>query len=99
MTIRIAIETKPQSFPAGTVAGSFQFKLTGPNGYDRTQASDAAQIDFTDATAPGDYVATVIRLDAAGNQLGGAATGAVTIPATDTSVSVDVPVTVTLSLV
>lgn len=101
MTVRVIIETKPQSFPAGTIAGLFLFTLAGPAGYSNQQTNSAVQCDFTDATAPGDYTATVTRLDASGNALGTSAVGVVTIPApaTETSVMVDVPVTVTVSLV
>lgn len=98
--MKIVVATQPQKFPAGTVAGAFRYTLTSNAGYSSTQDVAGPEADFTDATAPGDYTATVERLDASGNVLGAAVSGSATIPApsTDDSVSVDVPASITVSL-
>lgn len=99
--IKVVVATQPQKFPAGTVAGSFRYTLASDAGYSSQQLAEGVEADFSDATAPGNYTATVERLDASGNVLGSPATGTVTIAEpspVNTDVEVDVPATITVSL-
>jgi hypothetical protein len=94
--MKIIVAVMSQNFPAGTVAGALRYTLTSDAGYSATQDVASSEADFADATAPGNYTASVERLDAAGNVLGSAVTGTLTIDASE--VAVDVPASITVSL-
>jgi hypothetical protein len=87
----LTITTKVQSFPAAVVAGRYSFFLQGQP----EQVTDALSATFADV-APGVYSAYAVRLDSAGNQLGDAVSGSVTVPTPD--INVDVPDTLTVAL-
>jgi len=102
-TVTISWDTTSQSFPAGTVAGNFHVEiaggtLTAPLTMD-VAASPAVfpDVPLDDPPAP-DYTATVTRLDAGGNPLGGPAVVSFSVHSPP-AVLVDIPNVVTADVV
>ena len=95
--MKITVLTQPQSFPAGTIPGVFRYTLVSDTGYSSTRDS-GTDAEFADATAEGNYTVTVQRFDANDVALGAAISGSVTISG-DGSVTVDVPASLSISLV
>ena len=101
--VTIAWDTTSQNFPAGTVAGNFQVDIVG-GAIGTTPVSmtvPASPAVFPDIPAEADtdpdYQVTVQRLDGAGQPLGSPATASFRV-AGGTSVAVDIPNTVTVTV-
>jgi len=84
-TVTITIVTAEQSFPAETVSAGIKVRLGDKN---QTIAAAPYVATFEDIE-PGDYTIQAETIDAAGNSLGNAITGSVTV-APDV-VNIDVP--------
>lgn len=78
---------KSQSFPAGTVGGMWRFTITPVGGTGTVQDTPDPIASFSDVP-PGDYTATVQRMDTDGNSLGDPSAVAFTV--TSSTVSVEV---------
>lgn len=86
-------------FPAGTVAGDLVFELrdTAGNVVD-TKRGAGASVEF-DAVQPGTYVVAAYRADSAGLALSPAVVSELfTVEDGPTTVSIDVPASVTVTL-
>lgn len=89
-TAVLEITPAVQSFPHGTVAGPWRFSVegVGANTYAKSVDQDALVATFA-GLAAGDYVASAVRLDAAGVALHDAVVTAFVV-ADDTPVTIDV---------
>ncbi len=101
-TVTISWGTTPQTFPPGTVAGNFNVTISGGALVTPLTASVAASPAIFTGVANNQgqpqYLASVQRVDSAGNPLGAAATATfdVVVPP---DVVVDIPSSVTVAVV
>ena len=100
-SVLAAIAVASLAVAAGTVAGSFHIELQNSGG------TMVASQDVADVTAPvtfasvgpGDYQVSAVRLDASGAPIGTPVVSAVfTVAADPTTINVDVPASVTVTL-
>lgn len=89
-TVLIKIEsTQAKIFPQGTIGGLYRFSIVETN---LTQDTSDTSVTFTDVP-PGNYTASVARLDNVGNLLA----PAITTPF-EVGVTIDIPTVVSVAL-
>lgn len=91
--VTLTWSTKSQDFPLSTVPGLWLVQMTGQP--DQTPPSP---VSIPYSLPPGDYVASVTRLDDQGLPLGSAATASFTVAATTAPLQVAQTVTVVVGV-
>lgn len=96
--ILVNTTVRQQSFPFGTVAGSWRWKLLKGDGTFVSEQFNTGPVSVQfPNVVPGDYKVQAQRLDNANNPLGTVAeSNLLTVP--DPGVNIDVPNTVTISI-
>lgn len=106
MKVTLNIATTPVALPAGVIAGLLALSITDVAGkpVTDTNGNPIAVQTVTDNQAtfdnvvPGDYLASAVRLDTAGNPIGTPLTQAFTVPQPIVS-TFDAPHAITVTLV
>lgn len=93
-TVVVSWTTREQEFPGVVVPGNYRVRIV-PGGFaDQLVAESPAT--FNDIP-PGSYIASVVRLDSAGEEIGDSVSQPFIVPAVSTMVNVPVEVEVNVS--
>jgi hypothetical protein len=110
MNVTLNITTTPATLPAGIIAGLLALSITDTAGNPVNDANGepiaAQQVSGTSATfpnvAPGDYLASAVRLDSNGSPIGTAVTQGFTVAAPadigTTAATYDAPQSITVTV-
>ena len=105
MNVTLNVSTTPVALPAGITAGQLSFSITAPTGKPvndangtpiAAQAVPGTQAIFANV-APGDYVASAVRMDTSGNAIGVPNSQAFTVPSPVVQ-TYDAPQSITVTL-